>query len=566
MNATAVSAEWRDLLRLLPGYDPFAQADGCWFDPDAAKLALDFIAECVTHVEGALAGRPFELEPWQRSFVANLMGWKRTDELGRPVRRYKEALLYVPRKNGKTPLAAALALYVFFCDGEAGQQDYVAAANREQANMLFRQCKGMIQNDRRLSKRCRVYGGNGMGGHSRSIVKPADNSFLHVISADADSKHGGNSHLVVIDELHAQPSRDLVDTLTTSTASLNRKQNLTIYITTADFNRPSICNEKHALACAVRDNRGDRAAPGFAPHFLPCVYEALPTDDWKSPETWKKANPNLGVSVSLEYLERECKKAQDTPAYENTYRRLHLNQKTETDTRAIPMDRWDAAPGPAPLVTDAETFRAHEERLAGRSCFGGLDLSTTTDISACPFVFPDGQGGYDVLPYFWVPREGARRRELRDRVPYETWARLGLVRFTEGDVIDYDVIRADLNLLRERFHVREIAADRWNATQLITQLQGDGFEVVAYGQGYKDMTAPTKELIKLVVEGKLRHHGHLVLRWMAANTATEQDAAGNLKPSKKKSTERIDGIVGVIMALGRALLAGGGDGPTLTFW
>lgn len=539
---------WGDLLRLIPGYDPFASAGGAWFDPERAERACAFIEECVCHVEGAKAGEPLTLEPWQRSFVSNLFGWARTDVLGREVRRYREALLYVPRKNGKTPLAAAVALAVFFLDDEPGQQDYIAAADREQAGLLFRQAKGMVDQCPEMAALCRAYGGNASAGQSRSLVKEHDGSFLRVISADADTKHGGNSHLVIIDELHAQPSRDLVDVLTTSTASLNRKQPLTIFLTTADFDRPSICNEKHDYAGKVRDGVIDD------PGFLPVVYEASRDDDWTDEAVWAKANPNLGVSVSLEYLRRECKKARDVPAYENTFRRLHLNQKTETDTRAIDLARWDACPA-----------RAREADLAGRECWAGLDLSTTTDLTAFALVFPE-EGGFSTLVRLWAPRERARQRSARDRVPYELWASQGWLTLTPGDVVDYDRVRADIAADRERFGVRECAADRWNATQILTQLQGDGLAVVSFGQGFQSMTAPTKKLLELVTAGRLDHGGSPVLRWMASNLAVEQDAAGNLKPSKRKSSDRIDGLAALIMALGRAMLAPAHSAPTVEVW
>ena len=257
-----------------------------------------------------------------------------------------------------------------------------------------------------------------------------------------------------------------------------------------------------------------------------------------------KANPNLGVSVSMDYLERECRRARETPTYENTFKRLHLNMRTQQDVRWLSLEQWDAG-GQDPI---------DEDDLLGRECHAGLDLSTTTDISAFVLIFPEPGGGITVLPKFWIPGDNAVKRERRDRVPYETWTRQGLIEMTAGNVIDYDVIRRRVNELDEMYRILEIAIDPWNATQLTTQLQGDGFEVVTFGQGYKDMTAPTKEWEKLVVSRKLHHGGNPVLRWMAGNVAVEMDAAGNVKPSKKKSTERIDGIVAGIMALGRAML------------
>lgn len=509
----------------IPGYDPWANAEGMRFDMKAGQTAIDFIHECQTHIEGALAGQPFLLEDWQKAIIGNLFGWKRRDG----TRRYREAFVFVSRKNGKSPLAACIANYMLFCDGEAGAQCYLAAADRDQATVLFRHCKGMIEAEPWLSSKCQIYKA------ARSIVMQDEGSSLKVLSAEAETKHGGNSHLVIVDELHAQPNRELVDTLQTSFASANRKQPLLLFITTADFDRESICNEKHDYAGKVRD--------GIIvdPAFLPVIYEASIDEDWCDPVVWRKANPNLGVSVSQEYLERESKRAQETPSYLNTFLRLHLNVKTQNDKAWLNMAKWDAG-GEMPV--DAG-------QLIGRECFAGLDLASTTDVAALSLVFPDDDG-YIVLPFFWIPEDNARQRERKDRVPYLTWAREGYIDLTSGNVIDYDVIRTKIRELGEIYNIRQIAVDRWNATQLVTQLGGDGFDVVMFGQGYASMTAPTKELEKLNQAGQLSHGGNPVLRWMASNVTTEEDAAGNLKPSKSKSTEKIDGIVATIMALGVA--------------
>lgn len=536
---TTVSQEWRDLLCLIPGYDPFRSAGDAWFDAEAAQFAIDFIQECIKHVEGDKAGTPFLLEPWQKAFVGNLFGWKRKDALGRVGRRYRESLLYVPRKNGKTPLCAAIALCIFFTDAEAGQQDYIAAADREQAGMLFRQAKGMVEAEPQLSARCRIYGGNAQAGQSRSIVKD-DNSFLRVVSADANTKHGGNAHLVLVDELHAQKSRDLLDTLTTSTASLNRKQTLVILLTTADFDRPSICNEKHDYACKVRDGIVDD------PAFLPVIYESAKDADWKDREVWRKANPNLGVSVSEEYLERECKRAQEVPAYENTFRRLHLDQRTEQAERIIPMDRWDACPAGVAA-----------EELHGDECFGGLDLGATSDFTALALLFPRAERRYRLLPFFWLPSNPVRR-DPRMAAQIDAWRRQGFIRTTPGDVVDYDLVLADIVELTERYGVKEIAIDRaFQGAQMSTNLQKAGISIVTFGQGWQSMACPTKEFLELVIEGRLEHGKHPVLRWMASNVAAEMEGGPqNMKFSKKKSAEKIDGVIAGVMALGRAMLNG----------
>lgn len=520
---SAVPLKWRDLFKLLPGYDPIATAGDCMFDARTADLVCEFFPDQMTHIEGQFAGKPFELQPWQQALLGCAFGWMRPNGL----RRYREVFQYVPRKNGKTTQMGGMINLVAFCDDEPGAQIYSAAADREQAALVFRQTKGMILNRPELEEQTQIY------ATYKSICYP-NNIVYKALSAEAESKHGYNSHFVCIDELHAQPNRDLVDVLLTSTGS--RRQPLVWYITTADFDRESICNEKHNYASKVRDGIIDDNS------FLPCIFEASIDDDWESPAIWRKANPNLGVSISEEYLARECQRAKDTPTYLNTFKRLHLNIRTSSDVAWIPIEKWDAC---------GESFDA--AMLEGRECFAGLDLSTTTDVSALVLVFPSlGEGGeVYVLPFFWIPGDRAQHREKTDRVPYITWADQGLVKMTTGNVVDYRVIRNDINELAKRFNIKEIAADRWNATQLIQDLQDDGFEVVQYGQGFKDMTAPTKDLEALCVSKRLRHGGNKPLRWMASNVMVETDAAGNLKPSKKKSTERIDGIVALIMGLGR---------------
>ena len=437
------------------------------------------------------------------------------------------------------------------CEGEPGAQIYSAAADREQAALIFRHAKGMVEREPVLNDLAKIFGG---AGHRSIALKNDDASVFKVLSADADSKHGGNSHLVIIDELHAQPNRDLVDVLQTSLASANRKQPLLIHITTADFDRESICNEKHNYACKVRDNGGDPEKPGYDPSFLPVIYEASNDDDWTSEDVWRRANPNLGVSVSLDYLKRECKRAIETPTYQNTFKRLHLNIKTTNDSVFLDMSKWDALPKAPPL-----------ESLYGKRCFGSYDLSTTTDITAFVLVFPPSEAGgiWHRLPFFWVPRENADLRERRDRVPYMTWIERGFITATDGNTVDYDIVRRDINELSKKFNIHLIARDRWNATQITTQLAGDGLSVIDFGQGFASMSAPTKHLEALVMSGKLSNDGNPVLRWMASNTAVEMDAAGNLKPSKKKSTDRIDGLVSLIMSLGIAMVDDQNTGPQL---
>ena len=520
----------KKLLRLLPGYDPFAQAEGFHFDADEAANRIAFIQECCVHIEGSLSGKPFILEPWQQSYVANLFGWKKPDGS----RRYRESLLYVPRKNGKTPLAAAIAISVLFQDHERGAQSLIGAADTDQAALCFRHVRGMIEAEPEFNRRCKVYKG------FKSIEIPGDNSFLKVISSDANTKHGGNLHFIIVDELHAQKGSDLVDVLETATTSKNRTQPILLLISTADFDRPSVCNEKLAYARSVRDNGGDKAKPGFDPAFLPAIWEASKDDDWTGPEVWAKTNPNLGVSVSEEALARLCQKAKETPRFQNTFKRLHLNIVTEQADRWINLERWDECSAPV-----------DREDLRGQRCYMGIDLSSNTDLTAVVLYFPDS---CSVLPYFWVPGDNVRLRVENDRVPYDVWQRQGLLEFTEGDTIDERRILSVIDEIADTFELVEIGVDRWGGRQIINRLLELGLEVVSMPQTPTALNGGMLELERLYLGLMLRHGGNPVLRWNAANLAVSEDHDGHMKPSKKHSFERIDGMSALVNALCRAVV------------
>jgi len=526
----ATPAAWRELVFGIPGYDPTRGADGCWFDPAAARLALDFFPEMLVHIEGAKAGEPFALEVWQQAVVANLFGWKKRHPSGRVVRRYRELFEYVPRKAGKTPKCAGIGEYVFFCDKEAGQQGYVAAKDREQASLLFRQMNGHVSANPALASRCRVYGGNAPAGQSRSFVKP-DGSFLKVISGEGSGKHGGNPHLVIVDELHEQESPELIHALETSMVSENRLESLFISLTTADYDRPSICNTKYEYAKRVRDN------PESDPAFLPVIYEAAPTDDPYSPATWKKANPNLGVSVSVEAMEREAAKAKTDPAYAVEFKRLFLNLRTRpVVTNAIDMGLWDGC---------GEPF--DPDLLLGKDCWAAMDYGWRDDYAALALVFPVGDLVY-VRPYFWVPKEG--KRDLR-AVPAAGFVAGGHLAVTAGNSTDVDAIYEVLRDARRKYSLRKIAYDPNNARKQGQDLMAEGFEVVEFYQSKRNYSEPWKWLMADGLKAKkLRHGGHPVLRWMAGNTAAEVDGLDGVMPKKKRSSEKIDGICAMCMALG----------------
>lgn len=531
-GGAGLSDEWKDLLRGVPNYDPFAGADGCWFDTAVAQRAIDFFGEMLRHIEGGVAGEPFKLERWQVAVVANLFGWRRKDARGRVVRRYRELFFYVPRKNGKTPLCAGIGLFVFFCDDEPGQQGFIAAKDKEQAGLLFRQMKGMVEQNRLLTSRCTIYGGNAQGGMSRSFVKP-DNSFLKVISGDGGGKHGGNSHLIIIDELHEQDDADLMTALQTSMTSENRKQPLMIQLTTADFDRPSVCNDKYKKAKKVQ------ADPAYDPAFLPVVYEADVKDDPYTPATWAKCNPNLGVSVSEAELGRLAKTAQDDPAFNVEFLRLHLNIKTQKVVEnAIDLLDWDRAAG------EPFDWRQVAERTP---CWAGLDLGWRDDFASLQLLFPDGPDAVKVASLFWLPDE--TRRDMRAN-PFREFIAAGLLTRTSGNTTDFKAIREVLDLVRKRFDLRTLCMDPSYARSEKTELVESGFKVEEFQQNKRMYTPPWKWLIADGIKAKrLRHGGNAVMRWMAGNVTIEVSGTDGVMPIKRKSKEKIDGVTALLMGL-----------------
>ena len=513
-----------------------------WFDPkgeyrfveDLADRAVQFFPRFLRHTKGEHAGRAFALRPWQiESTIRPLFGWYKRIE-GRWVRKYRMVWKEIPRKNGKSTEAAGVGLLLTFADGEAGAEVYSTAADRDQAAVVFGEARRMRDADQELRSRSLAY--------AKSLVVPKLGASYKVLSADAGTKHGLNAHGIINDEVHAHRTRELYDVMHTSTGA--RRQPVEFNITTAGFDRHSIAWELHDYALKV--------AAGIIQDdsCLAVIYAADAEDDWTSPAIWAKANPNLGVSISLDALRKECERAQAIPGYENTFKRLHLNLWTEQASRWLPMDAWDECAG----EIDAHEL---ERQLRGRAAWAGIDLSSTADLSAFVMDIPLDGGGHAWIARFWMPADNIRKRVERDRVPYDVWVREGWIKATDGNVVDYDVIRADINALAEIFELRELPIDRWNATQLTTQLQGDGFTVVPFGQGFASLSAPSKELEKLVLGRVLVHGGNPVLRWMASNVAVTQDAAGNIKPAKDKSGEKIDGIVAGIMGLGRATVNGG---------
>lgn len=497
---------------------------GLRFDRKAAQHVLDFFM-LLRHSKGEWAGKPFELSAWQAFILWVLFGWKRIDG----TRRFRTAYVEIARKNGKSTLAAGVALYLFAADREAGAEVYTAATKRDQARIVHGEAIRMVQSSPALARFIDVFKDN------LSMIRTA--SKYEPLGADADTMDGLNVHGAIIDELHAHKNRNLWDVLETATGA--RRQPLLFAITTAGFDRHSICWQQHDYGEKVLDDVIQDDA-----HFA-FIASLDSEDSWTDRSVWIKANPNLGISVKEESLKEQCAKAESLPSAQNAFRRLRLNQWTEQSERWIDLAVWDSGATPVNI-----------QKRRQRVCFAGLDLSHKTDLTAFVLVFPPERDAkaepWQIQCRFWVPADNIRKRVEKDRVPFDIWIRNNLIETTEGNVIDYDVIRKRIQEDNEEYTIKEIAYDPWSAQQLAMQLMSDGLEMVPFRQGFASMAAPTQELEKLIIGRQIIHGGNPVLRWMASNVAIKQDSAGNLKPDKAKSTERIDGIVALIMAIGRA--------------
>ncbi len=514
-------------IRKLEKYMPtkFANTDST-YNKKMADSAVCFI-NCLKHTKGEWYGQPFDLIDWQEQIVRDIFGILKPNGY----RQFNTAYIEIPKKQGKSELAAATALLLTCGDFEHGGEVYGCASDRQQASIVFDVAVDMVEQCPALKSRIKP-----VLSQKRLIYKPL-NSFYQVLSAEAYTKHGLNVHGVVFDELHAQPNRNLYDVMLHGSGDA-RKQPLFFLITTAGTDRNSVCWEVHQKAEDILKGRKRD------PTFYPVIYGAPVDADWTSDEVWKAANPSLGITVDIEKLKNACESARQNTAEENLFRQLRLNQWVKQSVRWMPMEKWDAC-----------SFKFNERDLEGRACYGGLDLSSTTDITAFVLVFPpeDENDKYYILPYFWIPEDNLDLRVRRDHVPYDIWHQEGYLQTTEGNVVHYGFIENFIEELGTKYNIREIAFDRWGAVQMVQNLEGMGFTVVPFGQGFKDMSPPSKELMKLTLERKLAHTGHPVLRWMMDNIYIRTDPAGNIKPDKEKSTEKIDGAVATIMALDRAI-------------
>lgn len=532
-------AAWEFLFEKFPKLRlPKVNDELYYFDPIAASDACDFFENELHHVEGPNTGENLQLEDWQRYVVSMIYGWKEKtfdadgvwiqthEQFELDLRKFREVLIFIPRKNGKSFLGAGFGLKGLFADNEKGARVVSAAADREQAALIFDVAKKNVEENENFLKDAEVY--------RRTIIVPNEGSNYMVVSADANTKHGKNLSTVIIDELHAQPNRELTDVLFTSVGA--RLQPLKLMFTTAGHDQHSICYEYYEYAKKVLDGTI------YNEKFFPVIFEPDEDDDWRDEKTWLKANPNLGVSITWDYFREEFQKAVDKPSYENTFKRLHLNIWTQQDVRWVPVEEWKAC-----------DQRFDPDELLGRKCWGGVDLASKIDIAAYVLIFPQDDI-LDILAWFWVPRDNIPLRKTRDRVDYDVWVRQNYITATPGNTVDYGRIRNVITQSRVDYQVQSIGFDEWNAQDTMTTLEAEGIDVVKIPQIMKYLSDPTKEIEARVLSRRFRHNDNPVLRWMFGNLAVIEDASGNVRFCKKKSKEKIDGMVALANAVSRWLM------------
>jgi phage terminase large subunit-like protein len=496
---------------------------GLWFDPTRAAYMIDFFPKFLRHIRGELTGKPITLEPWQMFWRAVQFGWRRQDG----TRRFRQWYEEVARKNGKSTTLSGIGLHLTAFDGEPGAKVYTGATKLDQAKITHGDAELMREFSPGLKRLFKNH-------RNRLFIEGTANEFLP-LGADAKTLDGLDPHGALMDELHAHRTRELWDVLVSAMGA--RREPMLTAITTAGFNQHGICYEQRQLLADILEGRKVNDSVGGV------IYTLDEGDDWADERLWIKANPNLGVSVKLSYLREQVLLAKQVIAQQVNVLTKNLNIWCQQD------DRWLDIPG----VWDLCNSKFDLEQLEGRVCYGGLDLSTETDLTAFVLVFepiPEDPHVY-VVPYFFVPADNINRRAEMDRVAYPKWVAEQHLEATPGNVVDYERVRAVINECAARFEIKEIGYDPWNASHLVTQLMGDGRTMVKLGQNLGNLSAPTKRLEGLLLSKVLKHGGHPVLRWNAENVALLRDSNGNYRPHKGKSRERIDGIAALLNALNR---------------
>ncbi|GGR71406.1 terminase [Streptomyces aureoverticillatus] len=505
--------------------------EGAYFDVPAARRAIAAI-ESMRHTKGRWGGTPLKLAPWQKVWIiAPIFGWLWHDpELGRAVRVARTVWIEVPRKAGKSTLSSGIGLVLLLADREIGAEVYAAAGSLPQAERVFDDAKRMALTSRAVRGRVEVL---------RGLIRvPRTGGVFRALSKIAETAHGLNVSGAIVDEVHVHKRRDLIDAIETGTGA--RDQPLVVFITTADEGQEgSIYDEKHTYTRRCADGIVDD------PGHYGVIWAAEEGDDPFHETTWRKANPGLGVSPSLAYMRREAAKARSTPSYFPTFCRLSLNRRMRSSSRWLPLPLWDENSG-----------AVDEKRFRYRRAWGGVDLSAVSDLSAWVLAVESRAPGVELelISRFWLPEERVDELEQQLQVPLRQWARDGLLTLTEGDAIDYDAIERQIVADCRRLDVQRISYDRMFAGQLVQRIDAKtrGVDVVPVAQTYLGMSPGSKELERLLREGRIRHGGNPVLRWHASVVEVYRDGNDNMrpvKPDRDKSSARIDGIAAAVMAL-----------------
>ena len=532
--STVTTTDLQETIQLLPGYDPYDQAGDCWFDEEAARYHIAFIEQCCTFSQGSKAGQPFVMADWERAIVANGYGWKRPDGM----RRYRVILVIIARGNGKSEFGAALVCKSLFLEDdppEPGGHIFSAAGKRSQTQYVFDPVCTMIRNCSEMNSRAEIFGGQTKSG-ARSVVVGKRAYYPMSRETHTGTEHGGAPHFAVADEVHAHLDRRLITAI--ETGMIKRSQPLLFAISTPDFDRPdSPCNEMHEYARKVRDNEVTD------PTFLPVLFENDKDADYTDPEVWRAANPMMGITLQQQDLSALCEKAKSNLAFRNDFKRLHCCIQTDAGESVIPVEQWDACQGDLP------------SDLPGRSCWCGLDLGATQDLTAFAAAYPLDDGRLACEFLIWVPRQQVVDRAQRSQHAYANWVEQGFLIETPGASVDYSRVRADINAFAAGHNMQELAVDKmFQGAGLLADLEEqDGLPAFEHRQGMISMAMPSQAFHKHVVDRTLLHDGNPVIRWMIGNLIARFDHFENWMPDKKRSGDKIDGVVALIMAVGRAM-------------
>lgn len=532
----AVRRHVEDLKRAEADTDDFPY----YFDEATAKQAIDFKQE-LRHTQGEWANARLHdtrirLEPWQQFIDWNLFGWRRKSS---GYRRFTKAYITVGKKNGKTVNAAATANYCFFVDSprEIGPEVYMIATKREQAAKAWSEAQRQISKHPFLDKITDTY------KQTSIVVIPGTAARMKPLGKESKTEDGMNPHFVVVDEYHAHVDNSMLEVMESAMGA--RRQPLIYIITTSGFDKASACyQEEHALAEQVLE----RSREPIPESFFCIIYTLDESDDWTNPDVWIKANPNLGVSLDWDYLKGRVEQALLSPAKQNKIKTKNLNIWTQAETRWITYETWKAC-----------GFAVDPEELEGRSCYVGLDLSASQDITAIALCFPPEEEGekYRFLFRFFIPEDNMIERERKDKVPYSYWIEKGFLFSTPGNVIDYDFIEDQIRLDAKKYPVLEVAYDPWKALEIVNHLTAEGLTMVEIVQRYSGMALPTDTFERKVLGKQIAHNDNPVMTWMIACTEVKSDRQGNImpmKPRRESTGKRIDGVVASIMALNRAVL------------